>query len=209
MLIQLQTAFVLDAYGRLVAIRETGSPPAPRVFTVTGAGERLIRTRSDIAETTSREWVGCISDEELQLKVTSHRPIEQEYRGPAFVVPEMATPTEGADAIGESHVLHPELVARGWKKAETAPYVGIVRDGMVVAVCYSSREGERACEAGVETVTDYRGQGLGELAVRAWASAVQRNGRLALYSTTWENLASRRIAEKLGAEQFGEIWHLS
>jgi RimJ/RimL family protein N-acetyltransferase len=83
------------------------------------------------------------------------------------------------------------------------------RDGMVVAVCYSSRISAEAAEAGVETVESFRGRGLALEAVRAWAAAIQDSGRLAFYSTEWTNKASRRIAEKLGAHEFGEDWHLT
>jgi predicted GNAT family acetyltransferase len=55
----------------------------------------------------------------------------------------------------------------------------------------------------------YRGLGLGALAVRSWAAAVQRSGRIALYSTSWDNLPSQGIAARLGAQQYGENWHLT
>lgn len=210
--IQLRTAFLLDRHGRLLAINEPGSPAAPRVFVATSEGERVLRVRRDIPESVARAWLAAgASDDRLVEAVAAHAPIQREHRGPAYWLPPQAVRSaEGVVDVRSSRLpLHPELVARGWGRSEAAPYLGIVRDGQVVAVCYSSRDGDAACEAGVETATSYRGRTLGELAVRAWAAAVQASGRMALYSTSWDNAASRRIAAKLGAEEYGENWHLT
>lgn len=206
--IQLRTLYRFDALGRVEAL--TGEPErtAPRVVVVTGDGERLIRVRRDIPEAASRKWLACGGDGDLRAHVAGHAPIETEYRGPAFVLPAQASAAD-SEAIGEGHQLHPDLVARGWRQVERGPYVGVVRDGLVVSVCFSAAECAEAAEAGVETATDYRGRGLVELAVAAWARALQGEGRLALYSTTWENAASRRVAAKLGAFEYGEDWHLT
>jgi RimJ/RimL family protein N-acetyltransferase len=79
----------------------------------------------------------------------------------------------------------------------------------VPSTCYSSRVGRRADEAGVETPPEHRGRGYAPIAVAAWARRVQRAGKLALYSTSWENRASQRVAAKLGGRLYGEDWHLS
>lgn len=210
--LQLRTAFLLDRQGRLLAVNEPHRPAPPRVFVATGGGERLVRWRHDISETIARGWLSCADDDAaLVSRVAAHQPISNEHRGPAYALPPLSEPSEAAVIARSAQAppLHPELVARGWGLTEAEPYLGVVRDGHVVAVCYSSRDGEEACEAGVETAITYRGQGLGTLVVRAWAHAVQRSGRLALYSTSWDNDASQRIAAALGAEQYGENWHLT
>jgi RimJ/RimL family protein N-acetyltransferase len=207
--IQLRTAFILDAQGRLAAVNEPGQPAAPRIF-VAGAGqERIVRVRSDIPELIARAWLASEDEKTLMAKVAAHSPIQREHRGPAYVLPQLRPRDDDVVFVREGPGLHPELVARGWRLTEADPYVGVVRDDQIVAVCYSSRDGAEACEAGVETASTYRAQGLGELAVRTWAAMVQRSGRLALYSTAWDNAASQRIAAKLGAEQYGENWHLT
>jgi len=38
---------------------------------------------------------------------------------------------------------------------------------------------------------------------------VQRGGRRALYSTSWDNAASQSIARRLSARLYGEDWHLA
>lgn len=210
--LQLRTAFVLDRHGRLLAVNEPHRPEAPRVFLAIAGTDRLVRVRHNVPEAVAREWLACAGeDAELAARVAAHQAITNEHRGPAYILPpQSADPgqTMLVRATGAAP-LHPELVSRGWGMTEAEPYVGVVRDGHIVAVCYSSRDGAEACEAGVETAMTYRGLGLGALAVRAWAAAVQRSGRVALYSTSWDNLPSQRIAARLGAHRYGENWHLT
>jgi RimJ/RimL family protein N-acetyltransferase len=61
-----------------------------------------------------------------------------------------------------------------------------------------------AAEAGVETLEAFRGRGLATAAVACWARAVQRSGRLALYSTSWDNAPSQAVARRLSARLYGE-----
>lgn len=210
--LQLRTAFLLDRQGRLLAVNEPHRPEAPRVFLAIAGAERLVRVRHNVPEAVAREWLACAGDDAaLAARVAAHQPITNQHRGPAYVLPPLNAElgqTIFVRSAGDPP-LHPELVARGWGLTEPEPYAGVVRDGHIVAVCYSSRDGAEACEAGVETATTYRGQGLGALVVRAWAAAVQRSGRHALYSTSWDNLPSQRIAARLGARQYGENWHLA
>jgi RimJ/RimL family protein N-acetyltransferase len=91
-----------------------------------------------------------------------------------------------------------------------APVVIAFADGQPAAVCHSPRGCTAvAAEAGVETLEPFRNRGLATAAVACWARAIQRTGRLALYSTSWENVASLRVARRLSARPYGENWHLS
>jgi len=53
-----------------------------------------------------------------------------------------------------------------------------------------------------------RGRGYATAAVAVWATAVRRRGLLPLYSTSWENVASQRVAAKVGAVSYGEDWEI-
>ena len=206
--IQARTLFRFNRAGQITSVNEPKLRSGPRIFVGHSGGQRLVRTRQDIAEMDVRAWLACTDDAVLRSAVEHHAPVVAEHRGPAFVLPRIEHPGD-AIAIGSRTAFHPELIARGWFMEETGPYVGIECDGMVVAVCHSSRLSDEAAEAGVETVAEYRGRGFALAAVRAWANAVQDSGRVALYSTGWTNDASRRVASKLGAHEFGEDWHLT
>ena len=206
--IHLRTLFRLDVRGRLRAVNEPGDRLAPRIYVASGGGERIVRTRADLPELIARAWLACATEAELREKVAAHAEVTHEYRGPAFALPHLTAP-ENALPVGPATLLHPELVARGWKRDERGPSWGGAGAALVVSVCSSSRLSPEAAAAGVETVTAYRGQGLVLEAIRAWAASVQAGGRLAFYSTEWTNEASRRVAAKLDAHEFGEDWHLT
>lgn|GEM_PF-437765 len=74
------------------------------------------------------------------------------------------------------------------------PMVVAVQDGKAVSVCASVRKTATAHAAGVETLSEYRHQGHAAHAVIGWVMAVQHMGCIALYSTSWTNQASRRLA---------------
>jgi predicted GNAT family acetyltransferase len=60
----------------------------------------------------------------------------------------------------------------------------------------------------VETLEGYRGRGHAPAAVAAWARAVRATGRIPLYSTSWDNLASQAVARKLGLIPYGADFSL-
>jgi hypothetical protein len=106
----------------------------------------------------------------------------------------------------------------GWREAfpwlaehfeAMAPVVIAFADGQPASVCHSPRGCSTfAAEAGVETLEPFRSRGLATAAVARWAKAIQSTGRLALYSTSWENAASLGVARRLSARLYGEDWHL-
>jgi hypothetical protein len=104
-------------------------------------------------------------------------------------------------------VLHPDLFGWAPDLRERQPCYGVLVGGQAVAICCCARSGPDAAEAGVETVAGFRGQGFAALATAAWAAVIHAEGRVPFYSTTWENLASRAVARKLGLVCFAE--HIS
>lgn len=100
--------------------------------------------------------------------------------------------------------------------AERQPCIAAVEGEYAVSLCFSSRPlavaGNPDCpaaEAGVETRPDHRGRGLAPRVVAAWARAVRERGAEPIYSTSWDNAASRAVARKLGLVCYGEDLHFS
>ncbi|MFL0506781.1 GNAT family N-acetyltransferase [Ureibacillus sp. 179-F W5.1 NHS] len=79
----------------------------------------------------------------------------------------------------------------------------IVEDNIVVSICCSARKSLMADEASVFTHEDYRGRSYGIDVTNAWAAEVQKQGRIALYSTSWNNFVSQSLARKLQLIQYG------
>ena len=49
----------------------------------------------------------------------------------------------------------------------------------------------------------------GVSAVAGWATAVEKTGAIPLYSTSWKNIASQKVAERLGLSMFGVDFHIT
>ena len=79
----------------------------------------------------------------------------------------------------------------------------------VVSLCFCARLTGTAAEAGLRTEADFRRQGYGVAVTAAWASQVLATGRIAFYSTSADNLASQRVAARLGLRPIGWMWQLS
>ena len=76
-----------------------------------------------------------------------------------------------------------------------------------VSLCFSSRNPGPAVQAGVHTVESHRQHGYATAVTAAWAREVTVSGRLPLYGTTWDNIASQHIAATLGGALFAsESW---
>ena len=127
--------------------------------------------------------------------------IVDESNGPAFRFPEL----EPRGVVGDLVLIdesNASLLDRNFPFTRSilawrSPILGVVRDGCVVAACYSARRRDGVCEAGVDTVEPYRGRGFATAAVAAWARAVEAAGMTPRYSTSWDNAASLALAARL------------
>ena len=134
--------------------------------------------------------------------------VQSSYVGPAYRFPsELPAPIVETTrlAYGELHLLGRmgwNVNAEAEQFAAREPYVAVIADGAVVSVCFCARLTDRAAEAGLETLEGYRGRGYGPAVTAAWARAIRASGRIPLYSTSWDNLASQAVAGKLGLVQY-------
>jgi GNAT superfamily N-acetyltransferase len=223
---QIETLYRCDADSRLCAINEPGEPTAPRFFMGRTRHGNQWRVRYDLpatlvhqldcfceAEPIVVDWVSPPQfAAEIKSLLSTHTPLEKEYRGPAFWIPVLGRAPDNVILLtnADQARLQPYF---GWLAtvplaSAPGPAVATVVDGVAVALCHCARWTARAAEAGLETAEAYRGHGYGAAAVIGWAAAVRALGRQPLYSTWWENCASRRVAEKLGMVIYGEDWSL-
>ena len=87
--------------------------------------------------------------------------------------------------------------------------IAAIVNGSAVAVCASVRTISSAHEAGVETAPSFRGHGYASAVVAEWANMVRARGAEPLFSTSWQNTASRALARSLGLRQFGADLHIT
>ena len=131
--------------------------------------------------------------------------------GPAYRVPDPLALDETAVPIDEENaqLLAPCFIDWIADVPHRRPFLAVVEDGRAVAVCASVRISPAVHCAGVETHPDYRQQGHALRAVAGWAAAVRALGATAFYSTSWDNIASQRIAARLGFEMIGVDFHVT
>lgn len=223
--IQLNVLLARDAQGQLTLTRDPAARPAPRLY-LGRSGERNVwATRRDVDPRVRDELHRlCAAEPKLAAPHAERSPacrervrellapVEVEYRGPSYVLPEPLPLDDRArevtaDESGEWFEAWPWLAD---EFEMVAPVAIAFQAGQPAAVCHSARGlTASAAEAGVETLERFRGRGLATAAVARWARAIQRTGRLALYSTSWENAASQAVARHLSARLYGENWHVT
>jgi len=131
-------------------------------------------------------------------------PVKAMRAGPMFSVQPPAVPS-AATKIGLENA---DLLRGGLD--EWLPDVAAGRliyaalaDGRAVSLCASVQAFAGAHVAGVETLPAHRGRGLATQAVAGWAAAVSRLNAVALYGTSFDNLASQGVARRLGMTLLG------
>jgi RimJ/RimL family protein N-acetyltransferase len=223
--VQLEVLLQIDGCGRLTATRDPEARPAPRVFVGRSREKNVWAVRADVDRATKRDLDRlCSAEPPLDSPGVDRSPscresvrellapIDSEWRGPAYVLPEELPSDARAREVAahETSAWHDTFPWLANHFNALAPVVIAFADGQPAAVCHSPRGCTAvAAEAGVETLEPFRNRGLATAAVACWARAIQRTGRLALYSTSWENVASLRVARRLSARPYGENWHLS
>ncbi|HEY8600329.1 MAG TPA: GNAT family N-acetyltransferase [Thermomicrobiales bacterium] len=219
MAIQAAALFRLDAAGRILAINESDPSPAPRLFIGrTGEGNRW-HCRHDLPESLACEIDALLvaelpsaelraplrCDKPLRALLHAHAPIAGVWSGPAWYCPAGIAAPRPVAAVQLTASTALEKHFPGWARdfVNSQPCIAVLDGDDAVAVCCSSRLSPDAAEAGAETVPGYRGRGYAASTVAAWATAIRATGRLPLYSTAWDNLASQGVARTLGLTLYG------
>ncbi len=220
--IQVDALFTHDSRGRIRYVNEPGGDRAPRFFFGRTREGHIWRCRDDLAEETVRELERLASEEPVRDDVRAEprnmdafraalradQEIASGWSGPAYRFPDELPRQAIVTRLTRSD-LH-LLWTMAWDLDETAreferrePFMAVIENGGAVSLCHSARLTDRAAEAGVETLEAYRGRGYAIAVVAEWAHAIRATSRIPLYSTSWDNLASRAVAHGLGLVQYG------
>lgn len=228
MKIQVGTLFVHDGEERLRFINEPYRPedhPAPVVFIGRTRCGSVVRFRYDVPEALCKRVQAIIQAQSLSdnlyespsylAKVkdllTAHITMDRQWMGPAYRFPDSLEVSPEVIRIDQSTAyllefgfsdLIPEL-------DYCQPVVAIVEGDKAVSICQSVRKSVEAEGAGVDTLLSHRGKGYATQVVAGWGGLVREQGRIPLYSTSWDNRASQRVAEKLGLRLYGVDFHIS
>lgn len=225
MAMQMQTLFRMDERGQLMAVNEPGAPLAPRFFLGRTRQGNLWRFRHDLPADLVAELDRLCRAEPLAADLSAppvgyaamravleeRAPITEEYRGPCYRFPDELPDLPGAVELteGNAGALPPEWMWLRQARAQYAPAAVVLEGGRAVAVCFCSRIGSHACEAGLETLPEAQRRGYGAAVTSLWAQLVRARDLTPLYSTSWDNQASQGVARRLGLVMYGEDFSLT
>lgn len=222
---QALTLFVHDERDRLVCVNEPGQPAGPRFFLGRTTAGNIWRLRHDMPLDLAREIDPLAAAEPIASDLRApfvqvghirdllerEAPIVKEYCGPAYRFPRAPAAPDGltimrtpAEAAALAAHWGTDTVEQAW-----LPAAVVFDGGRVVSACFCARRSAIAAEAGLETVLAYRRRGYAVRAVAAWAGAVVSEGLMPLYSTSWDNEASRAVARRLGLIMYGVDLHIT
>ena len=220
--LQVDALFTHDASGHILYVNEPGGDRAPRFFLGRTREGNIWRCRDDVAEGTVRDLEGLASEEPVRddlgveprnmdaflAVLRTDQEIVLSWSGPAYRFPDELLLQATVTRMTRSDLRFLWLMSQDLD--ETArefegrePFMAVIEDGSAVSLCHSARLTDQAAEAGVETLEAYRGRGYASAVVAGWAHAIRATGRIPLYSTSWDNLASQAVAHRLGLVQFG------
>lgn len=212
--------FRYDETGRMLCPNEPSpDEPAPRLFLGRTKDGNIWRFRYDLSEALTRHLETLLRQEpvsesldeppavlpRLISTLEEQAPVVCAEMGPAWQFPEIPETVPRVVAITDDNA---DLLRKyfPWAEEELTfifPCSAVVVDGDGVSLCFSSRSSREAAEAGVVSAEAFRGRGFASCAVAAWARAVRESGRVPLYSTSWDNHASRAVAGKLRLVLYG------
>ncbi|MXV75821.1 GNAT family N-acetyltransferase, partial [Candidatus Poribacteria bacterium] len=216
-----------DKNGCLQRINEpTGAAkPAPRFFFGYTNEGSICRFRQDLPDNIVTQLREVATTESMLMNfqkiprnhrqfkniLQNHAPIERVWVGPAYRFPEqIVSPTNVVRlSRASAGLLKGDFTEMVSELNSSQPYLAVIEDSQVVSVCRSVRSSSRAHEAGVDTLVGYRRRGYATSVVAAWAIAVRVLNRIPLYSTSWDNVASQRVARRLGLVQYGVDYHVT
>ncbi|GIN59675.1 hypothetical protein J8TS2_39940 [Lederbergia ruris] len=208
--------FKHDDKNRMTVVNEPPYDDAPRIFIGGTQQGNLIRYSSILSKSLLERLERVTSkDSGIQLgKIIGVLSVEQQINnfwvGPAFLFPDLIGKSTQTIQITESNK---ELLRSHFPDflddlEFTQPCFAVVRNGSAVSLCCSARQTSICAEASLHTAKSYRGKGYAVDVSNAWAAEIQKQGRIALYSTSWDNFASQSVARKLHLIKYGTDIHM-
>jgi RimJ/RimL family protein N-acetyltransferase len=194
MTMHVEALYTYDANSRLLHINEPdGGGLADKFFLGRTREGHLWRFRSDLPDSLV---------ERLDLQLLEAKSV---WLGPAYCFTDDIESSRATTLITEKNA---DLLQGGFENLISElplwqPFVAVIENNRAVSVCRSVRITEKAHEAGLETLPEFRGRGYARDVVAAWATQVRKMGAWPIYSTSWDNKASQAVARKLNLSIYG------
>ena len=224
--LHLRTLYVLEPDGRIISTREPGATRGPLFSLVRSETRCVWAVRSDVPNDIAGELDDLARREPLVADFRDSPVYADRYlsilrsrvslevqvsSGPAFTFPDVVAHSNDVLTVENERQLDRNF--QGWVAGEIAagrgPVMAIMNEGYPVSICFCARSSDLAAEAGLETAEAFRGRGFGPRVTAAWALAIRASGRIPLYSTSWTNEPSLKVARKLRLKAYASGWSVS
>lgn len=232
-----RTAFTFDDRGRMVYESAPDSSPGRR-FSFTGCREgNLAVVRHDVPDMVARELQGLVALEP-PLVATDSVPMHLEryralldvegsagehHHGLLWVFPRPVTFDADVDVVRSgtrdgdcllarfADVVPASLREKGFGSPADlwAPWCVAMVEGEVASIAETVRRGPAGAEVGVDTAIGFRGRGLGAAVTAAWSRHPELQTLVLFYSTSRQNMSSRRVTERLRLRLLGSSFAAS
>jgi len=208
--------YVINANGRIVSTRETNARSGPLLSLIRSNKQCAWAVHASVPDNIASEIEALVRQEPPVQDFQGEPLYAQTYisllkgsveGGPVFIFPDVLSQSSGVVTIKDIKPLEKNL--RGWAANEIescSPILAVVEEGNVVSACFCARRSEVAAEAGLDTAENWRGRGFAAQVTAAWAQAIRAERLLPVYSTDWDNHASRAVARKLGLIEVASNW---
>jgi predicted GNAT family acetyltransferase len=113
-----------------------------------------------------------------------------------------------AGIVRAANALVGDDAARVLKTIDEGHVAGVIRDGELVSLAYTFATSDLHTDIGVVTREDARSQGLATMAGAAVSQAIQTDGKTPVWSTGSTNLASLKVAARLGFHEVSRRTYL-
>lgn len=209
--IHVNVLFKHNEKGKITLINEPPHNAAPRLFIGATKEGNVVRYHHSLGDDVVKELESVIKENPSSylaeiIRILNHdQEINDVGIGPAYVFPNMRNRATTAIQVTPSNkeILKPHFPYTFEEFEYKQPCYAIVHNEIAVALCCSARETSKAAEASLFTLEEFRGKGYGVEVAKAWAADVQKQGRTALYSTSWDNFSSQTVAKKLQLIHYG------
>ena len=232
--IEIDTLWVRDEQGRLVRAGGLAGVPAPHLVIACATGGLLVAVGERVPARLAEEMKALVARSELPRDPATRPPVLSRCQemladrlgplevtsGPSYVAESMppfgwTVEIRTAREPGAELLPLPPDVA-GWTDEEwtllmggaLGPWAVALAAGQIVSICFCARLTDEAAEAGVWTHPKFRGRQYAPAVTFAWAQQMLTSGRHVFYSTSAENLASQRVAARLGLRRIGWTWRI-
>ena len=155
--------------------------------------------------------LGAIIREATGKRVWYYDDVYHTLTKPAPVIDEPAVREFTLDDMGllEATGVHGADFRGGLPaQLETGTVAGAVVDGRVVSTAQTAANTARYTDIGVATDEQWRGRGFATAAASFVARRIQESGRTPVWSCGEDNMASLRVARKLGFEEVARLTYV-